>query len=247
MRLNCKGPDKPDGRDFPPPSIASQRKYVDYRPYTRIAEQQGRTQSCTMQGWEGYVQVPINKLRGTDVDQGSLMVDLDAIGGFNKLCGIYYDGNINNGAYPRDSAEFMLKHGLVEISPHGGTSHKLLEYWRNKTVSDLKNSLLTNGPQTIATEWYLSFSRCKENGGLITLKPHDFRVGFHQTCVEGFIQKNGKDVFAVRNSHGQAFGDMGDFYITPDDLGRIMTDSYGGLYNFNMEQMVAWAEKFMEI
>lgn len=242
QKLNCIGPSPADSRDFPPPSLTAKRQYVDYRRYNRIAETQ-TTNDCTMNGNEGLLQVPINKLRNVDIDNGSSLVDLDALRAYRELCALKYNG-ANRGAYPRDTMDYLLKTGMVEISPEAGTVHKIREYWRNKTIFDIHNSLLAAGPQTVSTEWMYSFADCKDNGGLIVPKPRDFRVGFHQTCIQGFIPKNGDDVYVVRNSHGLNFGDMGYFYIKPDDLNRILVESYGGLYDADLEQL---AERWMEL
>ena len=73
------------------------------------------------------------------------------------------------------------------------------------------------------------------------MKSGDFRLGFHATCVEGFIPKFDREVFVVRNSHGMEFGDMGCFYITPDDLKRILVESWGGSYSASVEQLAQLA------
>jgi hypothetical protein len=245
-RLNCIGPSPSDSRDFPPPSLTAHQKYVDYRRWNRIAENQGAMNSCTMNGWEGMIQVPVNKLRGIDMQDGINMIDLDAQTAYRQLCALYYNYR-DNGAYARDTAKFMKEYGLDEISPVPGTVHKIREYWSNPSVDALRNSLLTTGPQTIATEWLNSFSGCRQTGGLIYLKPRDFRLGFHQTCCEGFIDKFDTEVFVVRNSHGMEFGDMGCFYATAETLSRIMTDSFGGLYDAPLEQLAELIEKlYME-
>ena len=243
MKLNCLGPSPTDSRDFPPPSLDAPNKYVDYRKWNRIAETQIGN-SCTLNGVEGMLQVPINKLRGTDISNGSRMVDLDSQAAYNDLCLLKYNGR-DNGAYPRDVMDYVLKNGIKEISPEAGEEHTIREYWKNKTIADLLNSLRTTGPQTISTEWMMSFGSCKNEGGLITVKKGDFRVGFHQTCVEGFIPMYQKEVFVVRNSHGMGFGADGYFYVTPYDLKRILVESYGGMYNADLAQLAMLAESML--
>lgn len=243
MRLNCKGPSPADSRDYPAPSLAAKQKYIDYRPWCRIAERQ-RANDCTFNGLEGLFQVPINKLRDIDYHDGPKLVDLNALGAYQDLCNLKYEGR-DMGAYPRDVMKYAQKHGMIEISPEPDTVHTLKEYWKNRTVDDILNSLRTMGPQTISTEWMMSFANCKTNGGLIVLKPNDFRVGFHATCVEGYINKNGKDVFVVRNSHGQDFGVDGYFFIEPDTLSKILVESYGGLYNARLEDLARLAESLL--
>jgi hypothetical protein len=198
-----------------------------------------------MNGNEGLLQVPINKLRGVDIESGPRLVDLDALRAYRELCNLKYGGR-NNGAYPRDTMEHLLKTGMVEVSPYPQTVHKIREYWRNKMVGDVLNSLLTTGAQTISTEWLYSFKFCSQTGGLITLKAGDFREGFHQTCIEGFIPLYDKEVFVSRNSHGVQFGDMGYFYITPDDLSRILIESYGATYDAPIDQLAELAGKWMD-
>ena len=241
MKLNCRGKSKPDERDHKCPMVAVSKKTIDYRRWNRIAENQGFTQSCTMNGCEGMIQVPINIIRQTDIKDGTKMIDLDAIQCFNDMCNLYYGGDNTRGAYPRDAVKYMQKYGMTEISPHGGSKHKLLRYWRCNTSDEIINSLLYCGPCTVAVKWFSCFNDIQD----FLPEPQRYHImsGYHQMSVEGYIEYKGKMAFVIRNSYGMEWGMDGYCFITQDLMDKIMVESYGSVYDGHIDEMAILAHK----
>ena len=209
------------------------KKTVDYRRWNRIAENQGGVNECVFAGLESFVQVPINQIRGTDISDGTKMVNLDSTSLYYKCCDLYYNGDRSLGSYPRDGMKVLKNIGMDEISPETGTVHKIKEYWRNKSVDDVERSLLGVGPCTAMFEWYSGYDGCER-----FMEPKKgFSRGYHQTCIEGLDYIDDKLAWIVRNSYGMDFADMGYYYIKYEYLEDILLESWSAIYDFSIDQL----------
>ena len=232
-----------DERDHERPKTQAKRETVDYRKWNRIAEDQGAVNECVFAGGESCIQYPINKLRGTDISNGSKMVNLDSTSLYYMCCDLYYDGDRSRGAYPRDLMKMLKNNGMMEVSPNSGELHKIKDYWRNRSVEDIERSLLDIGPCTVMFEWFSGYDTCKR-----FLEPRKgYSRGYHQTAIEGLDYIDDKLSWIIRNSYGTRFADMGYYYIQYEHMEDILLESWSFIYDFSLEQMADMINRdFME-
>ncbi len=244
-RCNTPGPSPFDPNDHRAALVPYTRREIRYLVWCSLVEDQGQTQSCVAQGDESFCQVPVNALRGTDIQDGLKMVNLDAMGHFADICDAFYGGDQSKGAYPRDGMDRLLKVGIAELRPQAGTIHKINRYWRCDSIADAERSMAFYGPVTVVVKVHLSFY----DAGYVYGGPtgqYDFVTGFHQICAVARIRHNGVWGFVLKNSWGPAFGKDGYVFISDAVWDRIVVECWGAEYAASLEQKKQLCERYME-
>lgn len=233
--LNARGQSPVDERDHLVPSDRPDVA-LDYSQWCKVPEEQ-LGESCTSNSLEGYIQVPINIIRGAR--EPRRMTDLDATAHYKQVCAKYYDGDQSKGAYLRDCMKVAKKWGISEIYPDRGKVHTIKRYWKNRDIQDVESSYLQFGPVPVVIKIHSSFFHCQ--GVLIKPLDHDPFVGYHAVTV---VMMDGETV-KCRNSHGTDFGDHGYFTMTYEVFEHLFVESFGCEYNANIHDRLKLAENWL--
>lgn len=127
------------------------------------------------------------------------------------------------------------KYSTAQLNDEKASEHKTQSFWRVNNKSEVYKLLDESRPITIGMQWYTGFN---QGGGfkspwLIT-KPVGFSVGGHAVLVHGYINNYyGHDVFVIRNSYGNNWGDAGDFYVDADFVMRYIK-AWGAYVNLDL-------------
>ena len=128
------------------------------------------------------------------------------------------DTTYQQGAYPRDANEVLLRRGLIG------------SYWAVPQVDDITTALLTHGPVKIAVPWYYSMfygnGRLARDYGNYWIKVNldSEHVGYHDITLTGvdMAPDNGAPPFVrVQNSWGSDWGQNGTARLTVESLRLI--------------------------
>ena len=128
------------------------------------------------------------------------------------------DSTYQDGAYPRDACDVILKRGLID------------SYWRVETVDDIITCLLTYGPVSISVPWYGSMfyvdgTLSKQFGNYwIKVNLDSTLAGYHEIALTGIdmAPDNGAPPFVrVENSWGKGWGWDGTARLAVDSLRRL--------------------------
>lgn len=216
-------PSPKDGRDQRHEYATPIFTKPNYLPWVGLIENQGKSPICVAQGCEVLQRVHINRARGTDFNQGSKMVNLDAQRMYQYIK--QHDGIPTlAGTMPRQGMKALQKEGIVELSPEIGQLHKIGSYWRSETAAEVKNDLSTTGPVTLALKAHLSFFECT---GVIPMPKSkgDPMLGYHQVCVCQEID----DGVVIVNSYGMEWGCSGTAILPDNVFEKIVTECWCGV------------------
>jgi len=95
-----------------------------------------------------------------------------------------------------------------------GRKHKSISYFRiPQVLPQLRQCLIDGYLFAFGMSVYNRFeTETRDNGGIVTLpQENDILMGGHAVCAAGFDDE--KQVFIVRNSWGDTWGDKGYFYL----------------------------------
>lgn len=146
-----------------------------------------------------------------------------------NLCKKYDGAPSEEGTYPRVAMKVLQKYGTCEeifwpYQAHqkdrpaknaglNAKKYRIRAYARLKGVSEMKRSLLINGPFLAGVEVYKTwFSKKVERTGMIPMpKPKSAGLGGHAICVVGY--NDAKGVFKFKNSWSARWADRGYGYL----------------------------------
>jgi len=227
--------DKYDGRDYKHKArIVHLPDSVDLSQYLPAVRNQGGVGSCTGFGVGSNITAWAKKLgvytewfspwwiyNGARFLEGTLLYD--------------------NGAYPRDCFEWLLKKGcllehrwpyvdgtsrLDKTSPpskfnNDAAEYPLFEYVRvTGGSSGIMDALVQGHPVSIGTPWYEDWMSTDSKGNLPVIKSGYGAVGGHETLLYGYDKPN--NIFLGMNSWGKGWGKVG-FY-------RMQMDVFDGIF-----------------
>lgn len=216
-------PDKLDTRDYKYTLSNRSTNRVDLRPYCTPVENQGSLGSCTGQAIAGAIEL-LNKRNKKQTDISRLFI-------------YYYErlimGTINydSGAYIRDGIKATNKYGapLENLWPYNiarfrtnpvteavkdAVKRKVTLYQRVENFNGCIDALSNGYPVIIGFHVYSSFeSKTVAKTGYMPYpnKRKERLLGGHAVLLVGYDKAS--EVFIVRNSWGNTWGDKGYFYM----------------------------------
>jgi len=217
-------PDLPDARDWSyrdkyPLKIMRLPSIVDLRPKFGSVNDQGEIGSCTAQA-------------ATDSMEYCEYVESTDRNDYSRLF-LYYNSrehkNIDEGAYLRDVFKSMNSTGVslenlwpydtskwadkpIEAAYDDAGSHTAIEYLSvSQNATELKSVLAEGFPITFGMTIYVSFYETGQNGMVPTPTLDETAEGGHAMLIVGY--NSTKQVYIVRNSWGDDWGEHGYCYI----------------------------------
>jgi len=118
-----------------------------------------------------------------------------------------WDGENYDGTSVRAGAKVLQQMGFVG---------SYLWAWDAETVID---AVLTTGPVVMGTNWYTSMFEPDSRGRIKVL---GYNEGGHAWLIDGVNRK--QRMVRAKNSWGKDFGVNGRFWLTFDDLQRLITE-----------------------
>ena len=146
------------------------------------------------------------------------------------------------GTYPRVAMKMLLNYGTPPESywpyrPHqtdkpktgadkAAVKYKVKAYARLKTVTEMKRSLIINGPYLAGVDVYESWftDKASKTGVIPMPKSSDQYQGGHAICIVGYDDT--KKLFKFKNSWGDNWGDDGYGYLTYDYMKKYCVDAW---------------------
>ena len=206
--------------------------YVDLRPHLTPIEDQGQVGSCTANALAGAVEYLEKRLN----DRGERVSRLF----------IYYNERAQDGETNQDHGA-ALSDGIKVLKEDGACAETLWPYDKDRVfekpphqayhsakphsideaqrvaveLHDMRHCLAEGYPFVFGLEIYDQFEKDGlENSGLITTPDKDTHehAGGHAMLCVGYSDKD--EVFLVRNSWGEDWGDAGYCYVPYDYLGN---------------------------
>ncbi len=95
----------------------------------------------------------------------------------------------------------------------------IANYYWSQSIADMMDFLRTRGTVVVGTNWYDRMSRPLPNG-LIRIGGR--QVGGHAYLVHGY--SSGSRLFRCVNSWGSGWGQGGGFWVTFDDMARLLAE-----------------------
>lgn len=217
-------PDKVDTRDYKYiPTAPKLPNQVDLRPYCTAIEDQGNLGSCTGNAVAGAIEL-LNKRNNKPTDVSRLYIYY-----FERLL----EGTVNydNGAYIRDGIKATNKFGAPleqywpyniskfkvapsKVATDDGAKRKVTLYQRAADFNACIDALANGFPVIIGFTVYASFvsNAVARTGNMPYPNVAKEKVlGGHAVLLVGYDMS--RQVFIVRNSWGQYWGDKGYFYM----------------------------------
>jgi hypothetical protein len=96
---------------------------------------------------------------------------------------------------------------------------KIKEYLWTTNLTTLVNTVLTQGPVVVGTNWYYGMFFPDRNG---MIRVTGRISGGHAYLINGVDTK--KQIFRIKNSWGRTWGQMGHAYISFSDMNRLMRE-----------------------
>lgn len=103
--------------------------------------------------------------------------------------------------------------------------------WKwGRTIEDCRSSVIQTGPMVFGIPWLDGMFHPRPSG---LVEVSGSVAGGHAICCTGYTPRAQGDfakleghieVFRFRNSWGRGWGRTGDFFVKPDDLGRLLVD-----------------------
>lgn len=218
-------PDLPDARDyiFKTARVVSLPSSVDLRRGCSAIEDQGNLGSCTSQAVVGALEYLELKDGVTFFDLSRLFVyyntrvlertvKYDSGASLrNTVKAIAKQGACTEVIYPYIEKKYKLKPGQECYTD--GLKRRVLEYSRLLTLQDMKVSLVEGFPFVCGISLYESFESEKvaETGIVNMPTRRESMIGGHAVGCVGYNEK--KQIFIMRNSWGNLWGDHGYFYL----------------------------------
>ena len=100
------------------------------------------------------------------------------------------------------------------------TTNKISSYLWTYDINVLINTLLTNGPVVVGTNWYTSMFTPDRNGLIRVLGR---KAGGHAYIINGVDTKT--KLFRIKNSWGKNWGKSGHAYISFTDMARLIKEN----------------------
>lgn len=102
-------------------------------------------------------------------------------------------------------------------------NYKIDSFYVAKTDEQIKTAIYLTGAVLIGVECQDSiFTPDKDN--IVKYIPNGKSYGGHAVVIHSWKYINGVEHWVIRNSWGESYGDKGDFYISFDDLRKILMD-----------------------
>ncbi|MFH1128127.1 MAG: C1 family peptidase [Candidatus Omnitrophota bacterium] len=146
------------------------------------------------------------------------------------------------GTYPRVAMKMLVEYGVCPEAfwpyfpyqtdePKKGAQklakkYQIKAYARLKGITEMKRSLVINGPFLAGVEVYKSwFNQDAEKTGLIPIpKPNEELMGGHAICIVGY--DNAKKLFKFKNSWSAKWADCGYGYLPYAYLKKYCSDAW---------------------
>jgi hypothetical protein len=193
----------------PPPPPATAKTWDDPRPTL----DQGQTNHCVGNGCAQWGNTsPVNDSY-TEDDAAKLYYAAKVIDG---------DPGGEEGSYVRSGMKVLQNW------------KRLAAYARPANIDDLSHWILTTGPVTVGTNWYESMftldheNRAPIDESVISPETHKPIAGGHCYLVLGYDPNRTGREFECLNSWGSSFGANGHFFLSKDDLDRLVFTESGG-------------------
>ena len=119
-----------------------------------------------------------------------------------------WPGEAYDGTSVRAGAKVLQRLGFIDTY-----------LWAN-TVQDVKTWILSTSPVVLGTLWYSEMSTPDDKG---FVKAAGGIAGGHAYLCVGFSHK--RKAFRCVNSWGTGWGDKGRFWLTEDDLAKLLSES----------------------
>ena len=159
-----------------------------------------------------------------------------------SLCKKYDGSPGEEGTYPRMAMKMLLNYGTPPekywpYRPHqadkpkagadkAAIEYKVKAYARLRTVSEMKRSLVINGPFLAGVDVYESwFTNRASKTGLIPMpKKSEQYQGGHAICIVGYDDV--KKMFKFKNSWSAKWGERGYGYLAYDYIKKYCVDAW---------------------
>ncbi|UBF24201.1 C1 family peptidase [Kovacikia minuta CCNUW1] len=230
IKLGSYRPDKknPQDKTFRSSQFSSANlpPKVDLRPYMTPVEDQGNSSSCTANAMAGAYEYLANRLKGSSGDVSRLFIYYNA----RELDG---DPDIDEGTYLRSCIKVLKKYGTCLETTWPFDLHRIFEVPHDNAYDEASNFLIEDAyrvdvdldamrsclaegyPFTFGLALFSSFQKGGAKG-LIPMPDPDTEQhdGGHAMLCVGYSDPD--QVFIVRNSWGEDWGDRGYCYIPYD-------------------------------
>lgn len=164
---------------------------------------QGRTSQCVGFAWSHWIDDGPILHNGPKPNTNPSLIYREA----QKID--EWPGENYNGTSVRAGAKFLQRQG------------KIKSYLWTTNLNTLVQTILTQGPVVVGTNWYYNMFFPDRNG---TIRVGGRLVGGHAYIINGVDTK--RKLFRIKNSWGRKWGQMGRAYISFSDMGRLMSE-YG--------------------
>jgi C1A family cysteine protease len=166
---------------------------------------------------------------------------------------IYYRGKLlegsldEEGMYPRNAMRALAQFGCcheeqwpyiagdfmtptdaqMTLRDTEAAKHKTIAYARLTSVTEMKFSLIQNGPFVIALPVFASWEEATTNGGFITMPdPGETPQGGHALLVTAYNNAYHGGVFQIKNSWGKGFTPSGYLYVPFVYVSKYLMDAW---------------------
>lgn len=220
-------PDLPDRRDYLyakiAPQVETMPRYVDLRGTCTVVEDQGELGSCTACALVGNLEFLKKRNTNKNINFSRLFLY------YNERI-ITHTKNTDSGASLRDGIKTLVKAGdcrevlwpyvisLFANQPPAeaytdALQYQILNYYRLRSLSEMKNTLSHGYPFVFGFAVYESFESSDVSlSGIVPLpSPSEHLLGGHAVMAVGYDED--RERFILRNSWGSNWGDHGYFYM----------------------------------
>jgi C1A family cysteine protease len=163
---------------------------------------------------------------------------------------VYYRGKLlegslgEEGMYPRNAMKALVQFGcchedqwpyvagdttVPDLGPLDteAARHKSITYARLSSVTEMKYSLISNGPFVIALPVYPSWYDAETNGGFVPMPSSGEQcIGGHALAVTAFNNAYHGGVFQLKNSWGTGFTSSGYLYVPFGYVTKFLWDAW---------------------
>jgi C1A family cysteine protease len=229
--------DKPDPRDMLYKDTLSDISIpdkVDLRPYCSRVEDQGNLGSCTANALAGNLEFLEDKagLPFYDISRLFIYYNERKIEGDTKedngaqlrdgIKSLVRWGYCSEGRVPYDITKFSRKPSCIAYSE--AAKHKISSYASIRTMDEMRHCLADGYPFVFGFDVFESFESDEvAKTGIVPMpKIDEQQLGGHAVCAVGYDQT--KEIFIVRNSWSDKWGDKGYCYMPYDLLIKYGND-----------------------